>query len=78
MSNKVTIANLHIQVVVECPHCDHDIDLMEYENFYGTPLNEEGDVINQALEWEKHKYFEFEDLICPECDGTFNVEGIQW
>ena len=76
------IARLDIEVFVDCPHCDHMIDLMRQVDTSGYDHNEDGHVISQACPdgyWpEEHEKFEVNDVQCSQCGKTFNVKGLEW
>ncbi|AUS01390.1 hypothetical protein NVP1284A_63 [Vibrio phage 1.284.A._10N.286.55.A5] len=62
-------ANLSYELYVDCPHCDHNFDVMsdEYSDCdggYSKPL------FNNR--WESINVIQS----CPECDGEFVVESI--
>ena len=79
---KTTSARLSIEVVVDCPHCDHYIDLLDEDDTGGYNHNEEGNVISQALpndDWtQEHKKFSVKNVECSECKESFNVERLEW
>jgi hypothetical protein len=79
---KTATARLDIEVFVDCPHCDHLIDLVKPEDTAGYDHNEEGYVLSQACpngHWsEEHKNFEVEEVECSSCGNTFNVKGLDW
>ncbi len=79
---KTTSARLYIDVFVDCPHCDCQINLMDRSDTYGRDHNEESHVISQACpdgSWiDEHEKFEVEGVTCSKCEKTFNVKGLGW
>jgi len=79
---KTTYARLHIQVLVECPNCFSDLDLMDSDDTSGSDHNEEGQVLNQACpngHWsEKHEHFNIDKVKCSQCNTKFNIKGLEW
>jgi DNA-directed RNA polymerase subunit RPC12/RpoP len=78
MENKVSEpveADLHITLFVECPKCNHLIDLMQGD------INDDGYISKQAVptgDWsEPHEAFS-EQVECPECSHNISVKGIAW
>ena len=69
-------ATLSITCYVECPNCEHTIDLMDGD------YNEEGQVINQACpdgHWiDLHKDFSISNIECEECSTVFDASGLDW
>ena len=79
---RTTNASLCIQVLVECPHCEEAIDLMDEDTTNGTNHNEEGQVTSQTCpdtHWHvEHPKFSIEHVTCSECKNTFNVKELEW
>ncbi|WP_067584739.1 hypothetical protein [Endozoicomonas ascidiicola] len=79
---KTASARLSIDVFVDCPHCDRQINLMDTDDTNGYNHNEEGYVISQACPdgaWiDEHDKFEVEEVTCSECEKTFDVKGLGW
>jgi len=80
---KYVIASLHIAVDVNCPHCDHQLDLLNENDTGGRHHNDDGAVIRQACPidgyWcDSHKNFEVDDVECSSCHKSFNVKGLDW
>ncbi len=79
---EVVTARLSIEVLVNCPHCEGLIDLMNERDTCNYNHNEEGAVISQACpdgHWiDEHSKFEIKGVTCSECYGEFNVKGIDW
>jgi hypothetical protein len=75
-------ARLDISVWVDCPHCDHMLDLLNETDTGGYDHNEEGHVLSQACPdgcWnEGHKSFEINDVECSNCNESFNVKELEW
>lgn len=67
---------LEISLYVECPHCDHDIDLFDDEN-----LTDEGWLYSKALpdgHWsQEHPKFEL-NYTCPQCEKEIQLKGIEY
>lgn len=76
------IASLHIEVLVDCPHCEAGIDLMQERSTDGYDHNEEGGVVSQACPdgyWtEQHKSFSITNVTCTDCQKSFDVKGLEW
>ena len=79
---KTVTASLSISVLVECPHCDSMIDLLNADDTAGFNHDEAGSVISQACpdgSWsEAHKKFEVTAVECSECGKSFDVSGLDW
>ena len=79
---KTVRACLMIQVEMQCPYCDADINLLDSDTTNGYDHNEEGAVISQACgpgNWcELHEQFNVPAVECIECKKTFNVMGLDW
>ncbi len=75
-------ARLNIEARVDCPYCEHLIDLMCEEDTDGYDHDDEGRVIKQAIpegHWhEEHRKFTVDDVVCTNCKGVFNVKEIDW
>lgn len=77
-------ATLIIDVMVNCPHCDFYINLMDEHDTCGTHHNDDQAILRQACPtngslWiDAHKTFEVQDVKCSECKKEFNVEGLEW
>ena len=73
----IVLASLIIEVLVDCPNCQENIDLLDDD----LGLNEEGAISNQALpegEWYiEHPKFEA-IFNCPKCKHKINVKGVAW
>ena len=79
---KTARARLDIEVFVDCPNCEHLIDIMNERDTCDYNHNEEGHVISQACpdgNWtEEHEDFRVTDVSCSSCKISFNVEGLDW
>lgn len=75
-------ARLNIEVLVDCPHCDNLIDLLNSADTNGFDHNDGGDVLYQAVpdgHWmDEHKKFSVDQVQCSECLMEFNVKGLDW
>lgn len=80
---KTARATLDINVWVECPTCEAEIDLLDEDDTAGVAHNDEGHVIKQACpsdgHWStEHEKFEVTEVECSKCGVEFNVAGIDW
>jgi len=79
---ETAIARLDICVWVDCPHCEHMLNLMNEDDTGGYDHNEEGAVLTQACpdgSWhEKHDNFEVCNVECSNCRNSFNVKKLEW
>jgi len=75
-------ARLSIEVYVDCPHCEHLIDLLDERDTDDVSHNDESHVMMQACpdgHWsEQHESFEVTEVTCSECKGKFDVKGLDW
>ena len=64
---KKSVANLNWSLWIECPHCGQDIDLADHD--------EEGQWSDPIFknEWDK---LCGQEVWCPECNETFQVEEV--
>ena len=73
------MARLDIELFVDCPKCDHLIDLLNQKDTAGYDHNEEGRVLTQACPdgyWtDEHKKFSVKNVECSKCGSQFNVKG---
>ena len=71
-------ANLSIELVIECPHCEECIDLMGDDI---TDLDDGGYISRQAFpdgHWsDGHDKFD-EKVECPFCEKEIHVQRINW
>lgn len=51
----------------QCPECEHDIDLMDIDDFWGSGI--------QPIEHDTKKTKEYE-VTCPECEHEFLVDFV--
>ena len=72
---KTVRASLWIHLYVNCPNCRKTFDLL-----MDTNLNDDGDLIRQALDWEVDADTRLEYSVekCPYCGESFEVKGIDW
>lgn len=79
---KTVSARLDIAVYVDCPHCEHLINLLDTDDTSGRDLNEEGYILTQACpdgHWSlEHPHFTVEDVKCGSCGGVFDVKELEW
>lgn len=79
---KTVSGRMEISVWVDCPHCDHYINLLDESDTDGHDHNECGHILKQTCpdgDWsESHESFEVEDVTCSECKNTFNVKDLEW
>lgn len=76
---KTVIADLVIELTVECPDCENNFNLLSPE----TGLNDEGELIREAISddrWEidASERIEVKGVKCPDCKHVFNVKGLNW
>ena len=74
-------ATLHIQVTVNCPHCDSYINLLDEDDTDGFYHNEEGHILSQTCPNDSHwsdGNLEVNEVTCSECGKEFNVRGVDW
>ena len=76
-------ARLDIEVFVDCPHCDHLIDLRSENDTNGVMHDDCGDILKEACpqhgHWsDSHEKFELDEVECSSCKGVFNVRTIEW
>ena len=66
--------DLIVQMIVECPECDEEIDLARSEfNSEGEYI---GEIFTSNVEWRKNLHGQtFE---CPECNKEFYLGEINW
>lgn len=77
------IARLYISVFVDCPNCEHMIDLMNPQDTSGYDHNDCGEVLKQACpsdgHWsEEHEEFRVDDVKCTACGHEFDVKEMDW
>ena len=81
---KTVSAKLNIEVTVDCPECDHPINLLDQRDTDNFDHNDCGEILQQAcpshnISWSgAHKYFEVEDVTCTKCKTEFNVKELEW
>ncbi|WP_415912267.1 hypothetical protein [Neptuniibacter sp. QD37_11] len=84
MTDKKSVrASMHIDVWVECPNCESDINLRDEADTNGHNHDEECGVLMQACpngeHWsEAHQNFSVKGVVCTQCKHEFNVEGLDW
>jgi len=83
MAGKTVEANLIIEVVVDCPHCDKYLNLLDTDDTAHQDLNEDGAIIKQACPYqghwlEAHEKFEVKSVRCSGCGEFFSVKGLAW
>jgi len=70
-------ADLVIELNVECPECNSDIDLVRE-----TGLNDEGQLLKETITdeaWERDPDDRLDCAVkCPCCDTIFHVKGVNW
>lgn len=79
---KTVSADLSIKVLVECPHCEYMIDLLDDRDTSHYNHNDEGQVMRQACpdgNWmEAHKKFSVKNVECTSCSNVINIKGLNW
>ena len=79
---KTVTANMSIEINVDCPHCEHLINLLDESDTDGVAHDDECAVLKQAIpdgHWhEEHKKFKVDDVTCTNCKGSFNVKELEW
>ena len=72
-------AHLDIEMLVNCPHCDYLIDLLNEGDTNRYCHNDDGYLIRQMFPKNStHEDFECEDITCGICKKKFNVRGLEW
>jgi len=66
-------ADIYIQILVECPHCEESINLMNIEE-----LKEDGYIYSQLLCGDFGKENWEETVECPDCKKEFVVGNVVW
>lgn len=72
---KTAFANIHIEVNVNCPHCDEFIDLLD--DSLDTEV-EKSDIMIASFQDEWGCENAEIDVKCPQCEEKFIVTEIQW
>ncbi|NOQ30198.1 MAG: hypothetical protein GQ570_03650 [Helicobacteraceae bacterium] len=72
-------ARLDIEMFVDCPECEHMIDLLSERDTDEYDHNEEGYLLRQMFPSNgSHDDFECKKVTCSQCKCTFNVKGLEW
>ncbi len=73
-------AELKIQVILDCPHCENEIDLLSDEFWH---LNDECEILRTVIKDNRFgcenlwsELGDIDDATCPHCDGKFIVEKV--
>ena len=80
---KTVGGSLSIDILVNCPHCDNYINILNPKDTDGHDHNDEGQILQQACpskgHWsDEHEKFEIKEVTCSQCKNDFNVEGLDW
>ena len=75
---KTVRAILDISIWVDCPHCEHYINLLDTDDTNGHDHNEEGSILTQACGDGCWSEFEVEDVTCSKCKEAFSVKELEW
>lgn len=68
------VADLVIEINVDCPHCDYPIDMTDADQ-----CTEDGLIWKRALDGNQFGHDKAEiDFKCPECRGKIIVNTINW
>jgi hypothetical protein len=76
---KTVVAILRIEVLVDCPHCDTLIDLLDENDTDGVMHDDDSGVLSQVFQTDKSwSDFELDEVRCSKCKGEFNVREVEW
>jgi uncharacterized protein YbaR (Trm112 family) len=73
------VARLRIEVLVDCPHCDTLIDLLDESDTDGVNHDDDSYIIRQVFVTDRSWVeFELDEVTCSKCKGVFNVREVEW
>lgn len=76
---KTVEARLDIEMFVDCPECEHLIDLLREQDTDGVAHDDDSALLRQMFPSHgNHSDFTCDDVTCSNCKNTFNVKGLEW
>lgn len=75
-----TTAQVSFNLYLRCPHCKQLLDLMDEDDVDEFAVMDGGSstAVKIIKRWFNNAPYEVESGICQHCNGTFEVERVEW